>query len=455
MLNNALSLVVKASILGLASILFFDCRLHNDQPAELTLQVPFAAGIINDPAHHAVFSCLIKNPAPAVAGRPTTMRLYLDSGGDIYPEAEFLPDNPKDIRWPGGMRNGECDLQWYFDRATNQPTRDKLFAKYGVAAPQQPQVGYDYDNIAWDKLRRAMAKQLAGSINTATAHGKKVLVVLIHGYNVADYEHAVATPCGPAKPGRHNPYYDDIQNALITLRPALKDAVWLEVYWDGLQNTPLEIWGAAQASARYAGLGLREVLRQTDTQIPLRFFTHSAGGVVITQALWNNDAFDDQSAGDYEKQLKGMMDSIPTPAHRDVRVGMMVPALTAEAFRFYQQRTPTANQPVYHLVVGQNHKDFAVNKGPVGCHKLGDTCMGVYANSFTTAQAYAGGNQDFQRQDFCVTPDGGRVPAEFLYKIGPLSFETHDWLLYFKRRPLGQPSTAQPIMTAFVHKVLD
>lgn len=418
-------------------------------------QLPGSGRVINDPVHHAVFSCLIKHPVPAGTGQPTTLRLYLDSGGNIYPAAVYLPDNPKTIRWPGkNVTNTECDLQWYFDRAANQAVRDRLFAQYRVAKPGKPHTDYGYDNVAWDRLRSAMAKEEAALIDRATEKGKKPLVILVHGFNVADYEHAVATPCGKADAPRKRAYYDEIQGALLAQRPALKEAVWLEVYWDGFQNTPLKIWGAAQASARYAGLALREVLNHTDTHTALRVFTHSAGGLVISQALWNNDAFED---GAYAAQVRGMMKAIPTPAHPDVRIGMVVPALSPEAFSYYQLRTPAANQPAYRIVVGQNRKDFAVNKGPAGCHKAGDTCMGVDKGSFEYArQKLVALKQDMQWVDFCVTPRGGKVPAKYLHKVVGLPFEEHDWRLYFERQPIGaNPTTAPPIMAAFLRKVLD
>jgi hypothetical protein len=449
MARKALSWTARAVTCGVAVL------ACGGNPAHASIrQLPGSGKIINDPVHHAVFSCLIKHPVPVGAGQPTTLRLYLDSGGDIYPGAAYLPDNPKTIRWPSkNVTNHECDLQWYFDRPANQAVRNKLFAQYRVTQPG-PVHHQGYDTVAWDGLRGAMAQEQAQLLNQATQNGKKPLVVLVHGFNVADYEHAAGAPCGKIDKPRQRAYYDEIQGALLAQRPELQGAVWLEVYWDGLQNAPLMIWGAAQASARYAGLALRDVLRRTNPNTPLRVFTHSAGGLVITQALWNNDAFED---GAYEHQITAMMKAIPTPAHTDVRVGMMVPALSPEAFRFYQVRTPKVNQPAYRIAVGQNRKDYAVNKGPAGCHKAGDTCMGADLGSFEHARKLLVAlGQNMRRTDFCVTPPGGKVPAKYLHRVAGLPFEEHEWRLYFERQPLGaNPDTSPPIMAAFLRMVLD
>ena len=464
MLHTRFPLVTNPLICCLVGLII--SWLPSMQVSAAVLQLPGTMKVINNPDNHAIFSCLIKHPLPADARQPTTLQLYLDSGGNIYPEADFLPENPEDIRRPSGEVNTEGDLQWYFDRSANQPIRDKLFDHYNINIPKSQQltasnhIGEPYDTVAWDALRRAMAYQVAHSINTATGMGKKTLVVLIHGYNVADYEQAATGPCGRADVGSKGPYYVAIQDSMLKLRPELQNAIWLEVCWDGLQSHDLEIWGAAQASARYVGLGLREVLRQTDSQTPIRVFTHSAGGVVISQALWNNDAFDDGSEGRYEHQLEKMMHSIPTLTHTDVRVGMMVPALTPQAFAYYTQRSPETSQATaYRIVVGQNHRDFPINKFLAGCNRAGSTCMGANVAAVQDAKEALGDayRELLQSQDFCVTKPGywSWAPSEFRQSSFFHRYEVHDWRLYFKRRPIGEASTAQPIMTAFLHKVLD
>ena len=134
--------------------------------------------------------------------------------------------------------------------------RNALFKRYGLSLPRENNIGpYGYDNKAWDALRSAMARRFAKSIDSATVNGTKTLIVLIHGFNVADTTHAITgQPCADTqtKAGhiRKQKYYDAIHNAIVYERPELVSAAWLEVYWDGFQENATSIWGAAQLSAR-------------------------------------------------------------------------------------------------------------------------------------------------------------------------------------------------------------
>lgn len=421
-----------------------------------TLSSSSTRNIPNDPAHHAVFGCLVRNaPADGI------LRLYLDSGGDIYPPANFLPASNDGLRQVDNLPNQQADLQWYFDR--NPAVRKQLFAAHGLREPIGPNPPFDYDNVAWDALRREMARRFAHAIDSATANGTKPLLVLIHGFNVADTAHTTQGDCATRPPAkvRAAAYYPTIRRLLIAQRPELAAATWLEVYWDGFQEAPLRIWGAAQLSARYAGLGVREVLRQIQPTTPVRVFTHSAGGIVITQALWNSDPVTKRGAKLLEeKQLLGMLATIPTPALPDLRVGMLVPALTSEAFSFYNERTfasATATKPVpdYRIVVGQNRRDFAVNKGPLGSEAAGATSMGARAAAYEYAKEKCACAGLRPPVDFCVTTASGEVPDRFKHPIGPLVYEEHDWRLYFERRKPGAAADAPPIMRDFLAQVLD
>ncbi len=437
------------------------CRFRKKLPvlisyASLLWGLTACAGrIINDPGHHAVFACLASHPP-----HDKTLRLYVDSGGNLYPAAPYLPNNSALLRQVGNLRNTEADLSWYFDQPANQAAEKALFAHYGLANAAST-------DATWDALRQEMARRFALQIDSATSNGRKTLVLLIHGFNVADTTHATTgKACSDTNPAhrRDTTYYNAIRTRLERERPELKSAVWLEMYWDGFQEAPLRIWGAAQASARYAGLALREVLRQTDPATPVRVFTHSAGGVVISQALWNNDAFNDQSNGRYERELRHLFDTIPTPPHRNLRIGMLVPALTSVAFDYYGKRTFALKAPDttiinYRIVVGQNRRDFAVNKGPAGSETAGATSMGAKEEHFDAAVKAAATvvtNPDMHRVDFCVTPHCKKPPLPFRYPIAGLwTFEAHDWRLYFSRRKIDSPPNAPFIMKEFLSQVLD
>jgi hypothetical protein len=74
---------------------------------------------------------------------------------------------------------------------------------------------------------------------------KRTLMVLIHGCN--------------------NTYPEARRSCeLARMLMAGKDLIFLEVYWDGGTGNPLALWGHAREHSKWAGLGLRRLLRGLD-----------------------------------------------------------------------------------------------------------------------------------------------------------------------------------------------
>ena len=427
---------------------------------------PISRKVRNDPGHHNVFCCLKK----ARQAQPDdTIRLYIDSGGNLYPDAEFLPTNTVLRTDPG---NSSADLEVFYrgpvtereettahahDR-TREPLRQALYARYGQRdfIPDKTPV---WDGHAWQSIQDRLVNKEAAEIDAATENGKHPLIILIHGINVADTAHLAAvsdcdnSPCPKANQAKGNchrpvPYYTALKSLVRHQKSGVvpKDAVWLEVYWDGLREQPLFAWGAAQLSARYAGLRLREVLNKVKNTTPIRVLTHSAGGIVISQALWTNDAFN--GADEDEDFIMHWASTTPTPTNPNIRVGMLVPALTSQAFFYYGQRTPPvarAQATSYRLVIGRNERDFAVSKEFVGSERFGATSMGVTSSAFNYAvQQCSLYPVDLRAVDFCTST--GKADINPLVQYGKTAYEAHDWLLYFRR---------ETQMTAFLKDVFN
>jgi hypothetical protein len=96
------------------------------------------------------------------------------------------------------------------------------------------------------------------------------LSVLIHGFN-------------HSYPEAHRAFKGTRQQ--VSIRYPGRKFAFLEVYWDGYYGDPFAIWPLAQCSSKWAGLGLRNLLRRLDPGIPLRVITHSRGAAVICSAL--------------------------------------------------------------------------------------------------------------------------------------------------------------------------
>ena len=394
---------------------------------------PISRWIQNDPAHHAVFCCLKKVRQSQTDG---ILRLYIDSGGNLYPDAAYLPTNTE-LR--ADLNNSSADLEQYYIQ--NTAPRNSLFAHY-QQSPLLTGKAVVWNSRGWQLIQNQLTTVAVQQIDSATKHGVRPLIMLIHGYNVADTAHLAArlscdnTRCEEpnGRCGRGKPYLSLVKDSLTATGLVPEKAVWLEVYWDGLQEKPLFIWSGAQLSARYAGLRLREVLSQLDNRTPVRVLTHSSGAIVITQALWNNDAFN--GGGNDEDYLTTWAAATSTPTNPNIRVGMLVPALTSRAFVYYGQRTPldTSAQMVgYRLVIGRNERDYAVNKKWVGAEKGGATGMGagLYALRYAAEQT-ALYPIDLRPIGFCTSTSRKDTPKQYQHD----GYEEHDWLVYFRRRAI-------------------
>ena len=377
---------------------------------------PISAIIRNQSKHHAVFCCLKK----ARAAQPDSIiRLYIDGHGSLYPDAAFLPTNTE-LRRDGGSA---AWLETYYSCLSN-PLRAALYARHHEAL-----------NAPWENIQGKLVQEAAAQINQVTQHGQRPLVVLIHGFNVPDAQHNPADCACDAKYCSRNPtsfdsaYYTKVRN-MVKLRGKLPPrAVWLEVYWDGLQGAAPFIWGAGQLNARFAGMRFREVLSNLDTATTVRVLTHSAGGIVIAQALWNNDAL--RGGQKREKELVAWMQRADTPRNSHIRVGMLVPALTSVTFDYFGKRTshatPAASLTRYELVIGRNERDYIVTKLVSMPGIFGATDMGCREKSLQHAlcqmRPYPGTLQGASLRTTTIfnTPSGMRKW---------LLWEEHDWKRY-------------------------
>jgi hypothetical protein len=351
--------------------------------------------------------------------RPTTkdtVRLYLDRMGNIYPPKEFLPDSTFRQR-----KYYQVLTSWYYD-PTHRAQLRALSAFCGVPYSAQSTAGnYCYPEGHWWKIQDALARRVAHETDQRTK-GKRPLVMLVHGYNNSDTDM-------PFLATRN----------VLRQQEKLKDAVWMEVRWDGLHKpTPVFIWGAAQLNGRYAGIGVRRVLCRTLPTTPVRIFTHSSGAFVVYQALWNSSPLMNE---DPHSDILCACNMVPTPTHLDIRVGSMAPATTPFVFRSYFSRTvgnpdkPTECQlattgPRYRIVAGQNQRDVAVTKYGKAAGRFGATNFGSDSLAFVQANGYC--SNCVERIDFVQAR--GKNPSPAPYGLGRKGLlEEHDWGLYWQR----------------------
>jgi hypothetical protein len=255
------------------------------------------------------------------SGDPEITRIVLDQDGDLAPRAE---DHVVD----GAL----------FDASGSRLS--EYFRRLGL--PYEP---------------TGIAAGFAGRINAACGPSG-TLVILIHGINNT---------------------YDEARRSYKLARMQLReltgrsDLRFLEVYWDGRTGDPLALWPAARETSKWAGLGLRPLLRALDPGIAVRVVTHSRGAAVIASALWNLPLREGEAA---EKRFAARQAEAPAPDARRARVAMIVPAMPGEDFDACPRRG------LERLIVGVNPDDQVVGKGLLPATWFGSTDLGSDPEAF-------------------------------------------------------------------------
>jgi hypothetical protein len=250
---------------------------------------------------------------------------------------------------------------------------------------------------------RERVQRVANQIDLATRDGtgRKPLVMLIHGTN----------------PGI--PAYPEMEDTIRARYFPDGKVVFAEVFWPGgafLRD--VHPWGYAQHNSYGAGLGVRQVLSALPDDIPVRIITHSMGGGVAAGALWNVVSKIQQPKWykrngwlrEWRDEYIARLDSFPTPTLKDIRVGMLVPAMPGCTFDDFARPAPSVNPENYRvgsgsglgcgfgenamtdsvrrpnirrIVVGANENDFVIQAVIRQCSAVGVRCLGSRESDFT------------------------------------------------------------------------
>jgi hypothetical protein len=352
--------------------------------------------------------------------RPRTVIVAVDHLGDLYPNDPHLDEDLLVRRHTASIWN------YYRFRGSRLQSRNRatavrwasVAARYGVAVDPHSTPIYAIDTRAgeWAAVQDRVFSRTRDEILRVTGGGRLPLVVMVHGFNTGD-------------PG---PGYDSLRSVIIeqVFAGARSDSVaFLELHWDGSSGPSLRVldaWWKGQGNAFPVGLALRRVLNTLPETMPVRIVTHSLGGTVTSVALWNVDrtitidrmeaitACSDVRRGPRTDQVSLSRFSVAdewyclyrdrqqdtalyrTPRFRDLRVGMIVPAMPVETFMDDSAQTPMNNPGVVQrIVVGINPLDYAVTRGAwkvgFGCRdragliNVGGTCAAVDSGAIDRA----------------------------------------------------------------------
>ncbi|WP_400193048.1 hypothetical protein [Hymenobacter sp. B81] len=371
-----------------------------------------------NPRRHVTFAQLKSAAQPAAR----TIRLYLDARGDLYPDEQLPTD--------AALRRNSSSffLSDYYLQEANRPQLLALCRRYGVPTPAAP----SDDDSAWQQVQTRLVEQHTQALNTLLASSAgRPLVILIHGFNVRATSHTAQG----TTPG----LYDAVRGAMTAAAPAaFANAVFLEVFWDGLQkDLPVGIWAAAQLNARYAGVRLRQVVAGTAPTTPIRVFTHSSGAIVATHTFWNVTSPYTGSGVASIAEFQRLYRAHPTPTHPDVRLGLLVPATTGNAFfgtnpeiiDYLERTPPTAAPPTRHVTIGMNERDYALNKAGLSPpSKFGTTTLGCRPWDYKRVED-AIGSANLDSVHFWYPKNGKPLQRESS-GFRSARYEAHGWETY-------------------------
>ncbi len=198
----------------------------------------------------------------------------------------------------------------------------------------------------------------------STACGKRTLIILIHGINSSYPE------------SRRS--YESARASIQKQFPQL-DAVFLEIYWDGMWGDAISLWPHARETSKWVGLRLRPLLSALDPAIPVRVVTHSRGSAVIASALWNVKLGESDASG---REFTALQQKGPIPANRDLRIGLVAPAMGEEEFEGFNVRGASEGS----VIIAVNETDETLAKGMVPAGWFGSTRLGCCLDAFRAVE---------------------------------------------------------------------
>ncbi|MEH6420085.1 alpha/beta hydrolase [Pseudomonas sp. CGJS7] len=287
------------------------------------------------------------------------LSFFVDRAGDLYPPGDVSVDDKalrnRDLRRPFN-RNESPDYatlralyRWEW---ANRTPRWRALAELS-ATPLTPDADFDQ---AWSLIQQVLRAKLTADLK---ALRNRHVMLLVHGFN-NDFKDATA-------------WYAKVEESIAAQQT---DVAFVRMYWDGLSDMPLKIWGEAQYNGPSVGLGLRRILNQLPSNYPLRVFTHSSGAFVMTNALGDGSgAFNPKALSEeYVLKATGAPD-YEFPKLDDLRLAMLVPAQPTTAYRNFKQGQQGAVPA--RIILGTSPKDFATTKFFRVCRMAGATCMAV------------------------------------------------------------------------------
>ena len=296
------------------------------------------------------------------AAIPEVTRIYIDRNGNLYPDAQtgiafWHSDLESLLRDSSDIYTG---LENYFRPNSHLDQFRQILNSYHVqysSSMTLEQWGNNWRSL-WTESQRRIRERIISNVHIGLHQSDSgtPLVVLVHGFNAG-------------VDGDPTNMFTFVRNYIQAHYFPTTRIHFLEVYWDGVaRKAPLFIWGASQRNSYLAGMSLRPILTSISKYRPLRIISHSLGANVICSALWNNFSSMDTTKDDpelplYLYRIHHNNGEFSLPTNKDIRVGLIAPAIPATPFCDYQTEYERGQCPLYdRIVAGTAKRDFANRK---------------------------------------------------------------------------------------------
>ena len=349
------------------------------------------------------------------------VHVYLDKRGSIYPTKSLVVNDDALDKAGGELKN-------YFSVQNPSCGVNGSAAVCEIAdAPQEAK-----DSL-WLREQDIWFDGVAAELKAKLASQQGPLVVLIHGFRVKNA----------------NPSYDAARVAVEGTLKSGARPTYLLVHWDGLKSfLPMGVWGRAQVNGFYVGASLRRVLRSVPVDVPVRIMAHSSGAFVSSAMVGDPSGtfetvlYSNSNAHVYSPEFLEYLrapDASPLPPFKDLRLAVIAPATTGEAFAGLIE-TPDWNgtqiKPIpkgmnarAKLIVGANKWDIGLAKviGVGSWSGLGSAALGRDVDAFcrvwkSLTRGRNGG----------PLPEPARIDFTRTNERSWVIWDSHDWKAYLQ-----------------------
>lgn len=346
------------------------------------------------------------------AAQSSTVRIFIDRHGDLYPPADFPVPELKGTVQGYVLHNRQVEENCKQERHLQKSLC--IYVNNHQDADSQSK------DARWTALQHEYWTDVAQRVVQAAtlSNGeRRPIVFLVHGFNnpLKDIESM----------------FDETQKRIEhhladqTIKP-----LYVEVFWDGRRSfVKLGVWKYAQPTASIVGFQLRQLLNgiagSMGSDTPVRYIGHSSGGIIAAALMGDTTPVlpgTYPSCCEAQEKLnfrtycryssnKDETSKYAIPMLTNYRVGLLAAATPPDSLIGVENGDGAKKGGItrghQRLVLSLNRQDSALNPSCWIGNRAGNACLGSHKKSqsrvedhFNKVRAAGGGNLEFRQVIF-------------------------------------------------------